>query len=355
MRNRLAVFVAAAATALAAAGAASAAAAVTPVATSLTGSIAVSWQGDPARGCAAAGLCGVSGTASGTVPDRNDLGQLVVLPGLSGADDVTLAADVGVRVVRPGGATCSDVLGLVTGGGPRVLPARGGVRIVDGTEALGEFPTAPGLLDAGHCAGPVAGDLAGLLPSAFVPEAQLRKGTVISLATNRAFGAGPFSGTMSSTLRLGLRLDPGARQNVAPTVARSRGRSGPTATIERRFAIVASRGGLVTTFAGAPAPLCAPLDACGLSGTITLADLRGGLELTGRGSLPAGHPATVAEARHLFASGAFQLALLGTDGTSVAVSEVASRQGAPTCQDSVRVPLPPGGTGAAGEARVSRV
>ena len=343
-----------AATALAALAATPDAAAVTPVATSLTGSITVSWQGDPSRGCAAAGLCGVTGTASGAVPDRNGLGQGVVLPGLSGNDDVTLAADVSVRVVRPGGATCSDVLGLVSGGGPRVLPARGGVRIVDDTEALGEIPTAPGLLDAGHCAGPVAGDLAGLLPSAFVPEAQLRRGAVISLAANRSFAAGPFSGTMRSALRLGLRLDPGTRQGIAPTVAHSRRRSGPTATIKRRFAVVASGGGLVTTFAGVAAPLCAPLDTCGLSGTTTLADLRGGLELTGRGNLPAGRPATVAEAQHLFASGAFQLALVGTDGTSAAVSEVASRKGAPTCRDSVRVPLPPGGTEAAGEAPVSR-
>src|SRR5271155_5666391 len=153
MRDRVAAGLAVIAMARAAPGAAGAPPPVTPVATSLTGSLTVSWSGDPSRGCAAAGLCGVTGTASGTVPVRNGLGQGVVLPGLSGFDGVTLAANVGVGVVRPGGATCTDSLSFVTGGGPRVLPAPGGVRIVNDTEALGALPTAPGLLDAGQCAG----------------------------------------------------------------------------------------------------------------------------------------------------------------------------------------------------------
>ena len=34
----------------------------TQVNTSVTGPLTIAWQGDPAHGCAAAGLCGVSGT-----------------------------------------------------------------------------------------------------------------------------------------------------------------------------------------------------------------------------------------------------------------------------------------------------
>ena len=323
--------------------------AVESLTSSISGSLVLTWQGDPARGCAAAGLCGVVGTETGggtsSGDETNSTSGSGAAAGLT-AQLINLPGAPVVREIRTGGGAaggCVDAAAALAGAGVAVVPIRSGVRVSDSGSAIGPFPPGSGLLGVGRCAGPLPGDLAGLLPSRTVSDARLRRGVVVSLAADRTYVAGPFSGTLHSTLRLALRLSTGdgsAGSSFLTLAAPARApRVVEVASVTRRFSIADDEGGLQATFTGGPAPVCAVLDACGVTGTSTLAAVRGTVLVQGEGDLPASAGASPAQALRLFGNGALPTELSAGTGTSATITETAARIGAPTCRDSATIPL----------------
>jgi hypothetical protein len=112
-----------------------------------------------------------------------------------------------------------------------------------------------------RCPGPLRSDVAAALPTRTLDRATLRRGaTTIDLRGEAPFAAGGLSGTARSTVV--LRLSRARRQRLDEPQARS---------IAVTYAIDRIDGTLATRVSGLPQPeLCGPLDACGLSGTVTL-------------------------------------------------------------------------------------
>jgi hypothetical protein len=103
------------------------------------GSITYTWQGDPARGCVAAGLCGVRGALV-----LSATGITTALSFGRGTIDIPFFGSSGiVRVAGPGG-DCVDVAGGMFGGDLFVTPIRGKL-----TTRMEPAPS------SGRCAGPL--------------------------------------------------------------------------------------------------------------------------------------------------------------------------------------------------------
>jgi hypothetical protein len=217
----------------------------------VSGSVTYSWHGDPSRGCAAVGLCGVEGA--------------VIVDPQGSADTQRVAGrtfvnfefpDATVRVLE-GNGECVDTPGDAAG---QVLVlargAHGGL--------VGQIQQP---LSSGRCPGPIAQDLSGL-------DLPVRK-TGGKLATfdmrgSRPFAAGPFSGTVVSSVV--LRPD-----RSGSTTESSSGSGTTTGTpthkilLERvtlRYRLAPLTGGLEIPFSGDPEPVCALLDSCGTRGTL---------------------------------------------------------------------------------------
>ena len=236
------------------AGAPAAAAAVENLQPS--GSITYTWQGDPARGCAADGLCGVQGALI-VQPQGSTAGN-----SSGGMVDVRLVGSGStVRVAGPGG-DCVDVPGNQFGGDLLL------VRQAHGS-MVGQIEPP---LSSGRCAGPTAQDLAGLtLP---VRRSGGRRPSY-DLRASETFAAGPFTGQLVSTLV--LRPAPG--YGGVSTSGSSSGTAIPVITpvkrvlveqVTLRYRIASLSGTLDTTFSGEPDPFCAALASCGTSGNLTV-------------------------------------------------------------------------------------
>ncbi len=219
------------------------------------------WTGDPARGCAAAGLCGVAGSLQ-VVTGNSSSGGGPGFPPIELQDDNAVA-----RVDQPGPdgveQPCAD---LVPYDVSFVLRHEYGGRL----RAVPE-PGAPEAPSAGQCAGPTAGDLLSIA----LPAAKLgRRG--YQLSGSVSFGAGPFAVKVVSRIRA---LFVSAQSFGAPA-APSHPVSGPRPPKPRAalaeladvgYRVTAVRGGLAATYAGLAQPFCASLDACGATGAVTLA------------------------------------------------------------------------------------
>ncbi|HEX8120444.1 MAG TPA: hypothetical protein VF549_04180 [Solirubrobacteraceae bacterium] len=241
---------------------------------SATGDLAVSWHGDPARGCAEAGVCDIAGSVR--LRPEGSSGGFEGTGGRRGDERAALdslhvfGAQTAVRVIRgpldaPFGA-CTDTteaseLSFV---GTR-LPG-GRARIVAGS--LPGAEEGSGFL-AGRCAGPITADSTALLPAVEIPLRRLIEGTARMDFTGRgAFASGPFSGEVVSTVVITRhsRRDRELRRPRRPTGrASARPRARPV-RVEVRYRIASLSGTLTTDFTGADAPWCARLDACGMRG-----------------------------------------------------------------------------------------
>lgn len=306
-----------------------------------TGSITYTWRGDPARGCAAQGLCGIQGA--------------LILGVQGGADAITFGrttninvfpapATVRVRNTESGaGAECVDV--PPNGGAGNLLI---GHQAGGALTALIEPP-----VSSGRCPGPLAQDLAGLRLPVRKTAGRLPS---FDLRGSQPFVAGPFSGTLVSTLVF----------TPSPNGGASSTSSGPGQTppdrrrkvlIERvslRYHVATLPGGLGTSFAGEPDPFCAALDACGAMGTLSLspAPLRGTLTLTA--SRMVGHRRSARQAIADFRAGRLGRpfgVIFASEGTSVVTETYTGGDGV-RCQDSSSRRLRPllfvGGPGGGG-------
>lgn len=322
------------------------------------GAVTVDFHGDAAAGCAAAGTCGLSGTVTWQPSDSADL----IAFGLrrhghayeqgflafgSGGEGEPRPGSTSAQVRRAGagpGGICAD------GAGSEFTSVefperRGSSLAVRITPAPGAGP-AEGDSFRTRCAGPTARDLAALLPRRLVTERDLLDGrTVLDFSADGKFSAHGFSGTLHSDVVILVR------KGESPDDDGDVGQEGPV--VRHRLLTVNYRvervsGSVVTAFRGLSDPdLCAPLDACGVAGTLTLAQ-----------SARSGEAALLASARvrgHSWADLRRALGLLpgprepgiGVGGFAEwergrgSVTAELTRDGAPDCRDSE--PLAGGG------------
>ena len=224
------------------------------------GSLDYIWKGDPARGCAAAGLCGVAGSLQVVTGNSSSGGG----PGLPPIDiqDNNSVARVDRSSANGAAHPCVDFVPYDVAFVVRHRPG-GKLRAVPQGE--GAQPAS-----AGQCAGPTAADL---LPVT-LPARKLARGGY-DLSGSVSFGAGPFAITVVSTIRA-LAVSPHSFGPVTPPPF-TRGRRPPKARAvlaeqaDVAYRVTGVQGGLTASFSGLASPFCAPLDACGGIGAVRLA------------------------------------------------------------------------------------
>jgi hypothetical protein len=162
----------------------------------------------------------------------------------------------------PGGA-CVDQ----AEGDPTFL----GLRLQPGGAVAATFEN--GGLSSGHCAGPLSQDLARILI-----RGHRSRGRRPSFDFRGAtpFTAGPFSGTLTSTLVL-RPFPPSELGGALVGVSSNGSSSGPplrkvlVEEVDLRYRVAAAPATLNFTFAGEPGPFCNALNSCGAHGSLSLA------------------------------------------------------------------------------------
>jgi hypothetical protein len=219
------------------------------------GAVTYAWTGDPQRGCAVEGLCGVSGSLE-VIADGSSSG------GGSGPPTVDVQADATVRVSDSRAGTvsvCTDPISLDLG-----FVIRRGTQGRLRARSVDEGFPGP---SAGRCAGPTAQDL-----QAAVLPVRARRHRGYDLSGSSTFGAGPFKVTVASTLRAVSVRDsfptppPGPGNQKVP----------PHHTVLVENARVAYRvssvvGSLSASFTARQGLICQQLDVCGGDGGLTVA------------------------------------------------------------------------------------
>jgi hypothetical protein len=223
-----------------------------------SGSITYTWQGDPARGCAAAGLCGVQGalilqSAGGSSSTSGGP------PG--GGIDVpleTLGATVRVSD-GPGNGDCIDSAGL-PGGDLSIVRGAGGREVA-------HVRAGP---SSGRCAGPRAQDLAALVLPVARSGGKLPR---YDLHTTQSFAAGPFTGKIVSTIVVrSIPNSPGSGSvGTGPVQVAPPAHKVLLEQVILRYRLASLPSALDVAFAGETDPFCETLDSCGASGTLAFA------------------------------------------------------------------------------------
>lgn len=230
------------------------AAAANGEAVTATGSVNYTWQGDPARGCATEALCGIHG-------------------------ELVLRSSAETQFLSPGGGPLS--VGLNGLGTVRVLRQAGAATLGECVDSVGgpfeslnlqirrrtaSFQPAP---SSGRCAGPAAAELAAIrLP--FKRFGGRRPS--FDLTGQKSFTAGPFSGTVVSTIKL-VPARPAGGAFGGSFTSSSGGGSGQARpvqveTVMLQYRVAGQTGGLAFSFSGGWDPACQILDACGTSGSV---------------------------------------------------------------------------------------
>jgi hypothetical protein len=247
---------------------------------SVSGQVIVSFHGDRAAGCEAAFRCDVqAGTIRWTprsggqlsvsgVPGRRLTGYLTPF----GGPETTLdAVAVVQRVAADGPHVCADARGTldyfsVPLVGVRLRRLRFGLQARPGV--FGPLSTSP---LGTNCGGPLPADTLQRLGTRAVSlRALLRGPTTIDLSGSAPFAAGGFAGTVESTVLVRIRKARVRRGPFGRRLARPR----PSGRPPLRFLSVeyhlARMTGSVPVELDAEPRSCAALDACGLSGTLTI-------------------------------------------------------------------------------------
>jgi hypothetical protein len=298
------------------------------VTTSLTGPLTIAWSGDPAHGCAAAGLCGVTGTLQmsfgGEQEQSSGSGPMLV------EEDVTAVARV--LSTAPDGTvtTCADIvpaeLDFTTS--PVGRPLRAETGGLDGIHLAG----------AGRCAGPTAGDVARLSLPAH------RDAHGYDLSGTASATAGPFTMTGISGVRINATT--GTDGEGVPGGIDSGG-DGPVKThsvlvesAATTYRVIGVTSSLTTAFSSRAAPLCDGLGVCGAQGRIAQSfATRGTVTFSGEQIVTraAGRHAALRDLRDGV------LPLTDTFGTLTirgTIRETSSQAGGLTCSDTTSVVLP---------------
>jgi hypothetical protein len=234
----------------------------------VTGGVTIGWHGDPARGCAAAGLCGYHGFLS-LRPGDSDFELLVngrgrPIDGAATLDLFNSPPEVRVKRTEPGGdeggcvdTSPTDLIG--------VSESRAGGRRV----RLGLFTEEPP--STGRCAGPRLPDLLARLPRHTRSVSQLiHGGAVVDFSGSVPYAQGRFSGTVRSNLRLSFgkpQTDVASQDVGPPRRPHRRRRLVRVAHVHALYRVSAFTGTFAAQFAGLAEPGCADFDACGVTGS----------------------------------------------------------------------------------------
>jgi hypothetical protein len=220
------------------------------------GSLTIAWSGDPARGCAAAGLCGVSGTLQMHF-GNSEVSSSGGPPELMANDESAVAR---VQTTAPDGSVtaCADLVPVQFD----LAVHRTGDQLAARVPASGAAQTP----SSGRCAGPTSGDLTALR----LPARRTAHGYDFSGRTS--FIAGPFAVTAVSGAR--ARITFGGNGGGGGITS-----GGTTSTPVKLRSVLVERAGftyrvtgfagtLTTAFAGLAPPQCDPLGACGVAGRL---------------------------------------------------------------------------------------
>lgn len=229
-----------------------------------SGTLTFSWQGDPARGCQAAGVCAVAGSLEVIPADQSGSFETPRSRQIRIEDDNAV-----VRVTDPGSTPTEPHICT------QLAPVSMVLTIVRthsaGLQATGlPFFSPP---SSGDCAGPSDSLGAFSLPARRLPGPR----EAYDLSNTQSFGSGPYTVTIRSTIR--ARRPAGSAPGGPGTSSSSGSSSGSfpppkeqkalVESVSMQYRITGISGTVTTTFAGRPDPFCAPLDACGASGVVT--------------------------------------------------------------------------------------
>lgn len=221
-----------------------------------SGSLTYTWHGDPAHGCSAEGLCGVEGAVIFAAQGQADAGSF------GGMTDVSLfPSATTVRVLDGEGGASGECVDTSPNGPADLVIAPG----LGGSLQARVVPP----ISSGRCAGPLPEDLAAVRLA--VRKTGGRRPS-FDLRGSEPFVAGPFSGTLVSTMVF---------RPSSSVLSQSSGSSGPSSGPPPRRKVLAEQvtlddgvsslpGMLEASFSGEPDPFCAALDSCGASGTLAL-------------------------------------------------------------------------------------
>jgi hypothetical protein len=218
---------------------------------SVTGSLTYAWHGDPARGCAREGLCGVVGAVVFQPDGGSDAFS-------GGPGNLEMSGASTVRVRR----------GVGSGGFGDCVEQSSYADVTLDFPPYGA-PIALTPLSSGRCAGPTAQDLARVALPSKLTGRRLR---TVDLRGRVPFVAGPFSGELISTILMRPDTSESSSSSSGPASAVSRPPPIPRRLVEfvdLRYAVSSGPGMLDTTFAGTGSPFCDELDSCGVTGSLT--------------------------------------------------------------------------------------
>jgi hypothetical protein len=296
-----------------------------------TGSVVVDWESDP-ESCAGVGRCGLDGLTTWRPPARGDVfisgdghGRTFASVSLGGFFD--LAGAAATTQVRREGGLCADA----------TRPEAFALLESSGTELSFGLADVLGGLFATRCAGPVIEDVAATLPAISVPTSRLRRGRLaVNLAGGGTFAGHGLRGTVTSTVRLRLGAPQRGEEEDHPRLRMERVRY-----LSNRFRVTEVRGEVALDVRGrADRRECAPLDACGLAGSLRVVPraTAGSVDLTARGAARLGRRSALAAVGlrpgpappgvRVFGSGFWA-------GAGLLVASIGPEGGATPCRDSV--------------------
>jgi hypothetical protein len=311
----------------------------------LSGQVVVTFRGDPAAGCQASFRCDVeSGTIRWTPQNEGQLyvfdsgrGRRFSALSLYGPGEGTPGTLAFVERRAADGAQqfCVDARGSPFEGLHVTVVGKRSLRI-----GLRPSPRAypPQPLVPTHCGGPLATDVLPGLPSRTVGlRTMLRGSTEIDLSGSTEFAAGGLVGTAVSTLVVEVdQMTRRVRRRRSRPPRRDRGRP-PIRTASVEYRVTGVTGSIPIDVLADPRA-CAPLDACGLAGSLTVtprpADGEVYLYAYGRLTKEALRRALgVAPGPAPRRARLYGYASLNRDAGSVAAA--LERDGAPACRDTV--------------------
>ncbi|HEY0631123.1 MAG TPA: hypothetical protein VGC98_03630, partial [Thermoleophilaceae bacterium] len=176
----------------------------------LSGAISVDFHGDAAAGCAAAHLCDVTGTARWNVTGDGAIAavafrshgrrfeQAFLTIGDFSDGEPPLRTSARVRREGASGSLCSDAVpGDVAGGGTTTRRGSAAeIKLIDPAAGSGDVLRT-------RCAGPMAADVAALLPARKIGERALLRGhRTLDFSADRTFAAHGLAGTLHSTAQI---------------------------------------------------------------------------------------------------------------------------------------------------------
>ncbi len=299
------------------------------------GSLTFTFAGDPARGCAAKGLCSVRGTIT-VDPQGGDYTDESGAPRQRFPAQLDLnvsgIARVQTATTSSAAGSCVDVLPvsnlLLT------FPLRKKPQSITLGGGFGGSFGGTGI-SSGDCAGPLEGDLNRL---AIPLRESGAKHPSFDLRSRKAFTAGPFSGELVST----LVLTPDLQDGFSSSSGSSSSSSGPSPSprprtelverIQMRYRVAAT-GALQESFSGASDPFCQVSDACGVSGTsdLTLGHVSS-IDLSAGRIVRhvVGRAGAIADLR----AGKFRLGFFVGNNARVSAAENVQRPGSAACHDA---------------------